>query len=290
MEQIRLFFPIQKEKAEVYFEKLTSAFEEAPFPIAFNDIDEEDKFCELSLYISKDQQEAVTKILSSLINLEIADIKIEELPNIDWVKHSLASLKPVQVGCFFIHGQHDRDKKTPGNISIEIDAAQAFGTGHHGTTTACLEFLEKLVPQTKPKTILDLGTGSAILAIAAAKLHKCSIIASDNDPVALKVASHNAALNGVQNLINFILAEGFSHKDIAQFAPYELIIANILANPLMNLAPEMAKHTQKDSIIILSGILKEQGKKLLDTYEMHGFSMQESIIREGWVSFYLKKN
>ena len=165
-------------------------------------------------------------------------LESEALPDIDWVARSLEGLKPVRAGRFFVHGAHDRTLSHVGSIAIEIEAGLAFGTGHHGTTAGCLEMIDRVVRRERPRNALDLGAGSAVLAIAVAKLGRIPVLATDIDPVAIRVARQNVRLNGASAYVQAVTATGFHHPAFAANAPFDLIVANILARPLMQLAPE----------------------------------------------------
>jgi len=207
----------------------------------------------------------------------------------DWVSKSLKGLKPVIAGGFYIYGNHDSAHEKTDLIEIKIEAAQAFGTGHHETTTGCLEAIEKTFKSSNPKSILDIGTGTGVLAIAAAKLTKETIIASDIDAIAIEITKENAELNNVKKQIFAIEATGVRHHEISNNAPYDLIIANILANPLQELAPEIEKISNTDATIILSGVLETQATDVINTYQQHGFTLKEHLIRAEWSTLILSK-
>ena len=166
---------------------------------------------------------------------------IAELPETDWVAKSLAGLKPVRAGRFLVHGGHDRAAVKPNDISIEIEAGEAFGTGHHGTTAGCLAAIADLAKARPIRNALDVGTGSGVLAIAIARLTKARVLASDIDPVATRVAAANVRLNGVAARVRPITAQGLSGRLFRERAPYDLIVANILAGPLAALAPAISR-------------------------------------------------
>ncbi|TIT58905.1 MAG: 50S ribosomal protein L11 methyltransferase, partial [Mesorhizobium sp.] len=160
--------------------------------------------------------------------------------------------------------------------------------GHHGTTAGCLEMLEKVVRREHPRNALDLGTGSAVLAIAVAKLAHIPVLATDIDPVAVRVAAANARLNHVKGLIETVTAPGFHHPIFARRAPFDLIVANILARPLMRLAPQMAGHIALGGSIVLSGILDRQRDAVISAYVGQNFRHISTLHREGWVTIHLK--
>ncbi len=179
----------------------------------------------------------------------------------DWVKATLEELVPVRAGRFIVHGQHDRARVPPNKLGIEIEAALAFGTGHHGTTRGCLLLLDHVLKAYRPRRVLDLGTGTGVLAIAAAKALQIKVLASDIDPLSVKVARDNARLNGTGDLVEAIHATGFSAPQFAQRAPFDLVLANILANPLRQMATPMARHLAPSALVILSGLLPHSGAK-----------------------------
>ncbi|MGL4490085.1 MAG: 50S ribosomal protein L11 methyltransferase, partial [Rhizobiaceae bacterium] len=207
--------------------------------------------------------------------------------DIDWVTHSLGILAPVHAGRFAVHGAHDRGCARTGEIAIEIDAGQAFGTGHHGTTAGCLEMLTQIIRNRKPRNALDLGTGSGVLAIAAAHLAHIPVLATDIDPVATKVARENVRINQAQAYVRCETAVGFHRKEITNNAPYDLIIANILARPLMQLAPQMARHLSRSGDIVLSGILESQRDRVLAAYRSQALYHRKTLWRNGWVTLHL---
>jgi ribosomal protein L11 methyltransferase len=205
----------------------------------------------------------------------------------DWVKASLDNLVPVPAGRFIIHGQHDRARIPANKLGIEIEAALAFGTGHHGTTRGCLLLLDHVLKAYRPRRVLDLGTGTAVLAIAAAKALRGGVLASDIDPLSVKVARDNTRLNGVGNLVRVIPATGFSAPDFAQHAPFDLVLANILANPLRQLAGPMLQHLAPGALVILSGLLAHQARSVIAAYRARGLVPLRHLGIEGWSSLLL---
>ncbi|WP_142416515.1 50S ribosomal protein L11 methyltransferase [Bartonella massiliensis] len=287
-QQIRLYYTALKSKIEKFYPLIETAFEEEGYPLALTEIDEKNALYELSLYVDQDNQENALRRFANILSIDSDKINREVLPNIDWVQKSLEGLKPIHAGPFFLHGSHNRNAIPANVLPIEIDANQAFGTGHHGTTAGCLEMIAKIMKHENPQNALDLGTGSGILAIGMAKLKPIPILASDIDPVAIKVAQHNIALNGVKEYITAATATGFTHDQITKRAPFDLIVANILANPLIELAPEMVQVLQRGGSLILSGILEEQHDLVLEAYIKQGLKHIETYHRHGWVTIHLK--
>ena len=207
----------------------------------------------------------------------------------DWVKASLADLVPVSAGRFIVHGSHDRDRVPPNKLGIEIEAALAFGTGHHGTTRGCLLLLDHVLNQRTPKRVLDLGSGTGVLAIAAAKALRRRVLATDIDFRSVIVASENAHLNGVGTLVEAVHATGFHAPDFAASGPFGLVMANILANPLRRLAPDMAKHLAPHAFVILSGLLPHQANSVVAAYRGAGLKLLKRIQIDGWSSLLMQR-
>ena len=288
MGQIRLHYKSPKREAEKQYELLDHAFEDDAFPLAITEIDEAKAIYEVSLYVDETQKNSILPRFAQVLGVDENKIEIEVLPDIDWVSHSLEGLGPVRAGRFFVHGSHDRDKVKPGDLAIEIDAGQAFGTGHHGTTVGCLELIADVMEHEKPQNALDLGTGSGILAIGIALIKPIRILATDIDPIAIKVAKENFALNGVAKTITAITATGLDDEEIKKRTPFDLIVANILANPLIELAPQMVPALKKGGSIVLSGILEEQHDRVVKAFEAAGAKYIKTLHHEGWVAIHLK--
>jgi ribosomal protein L11 methyltransferase len=209
-------------------------------------------------------------------------------PGINWVAKSLEGLPPVIAGGFYVYGSHETGPIPGGLTPMKIDAAQAFGTGHHETTTGCLEAIDKLLKRKKPRYMLDVGTGTGVLAIALAKRTRQPVIASDIDPISVVATAENAAENGVGKLIIAVEATGLNHPTITQNGPYDLIVANILAGPLMALAPAVGKAAQKGATIILSGILQHQARGVINAYARQGMTLTQKLQRKDWTTLMLE--
>jgi ribosomal protein L11 methyltransferase len=207
----------------------------------------------------------------------------------DWVKSSLEDLVPVAAGRFIVHGRHDRARVAANRLGIEIEAALAFGTGHHGTTRGCLLLLGEVLRARKPRRVLDLGTGTGVLAIAAAKALRRRVLASDIDPVSVHVARDNARLNGAGNLVEAICATGFSAPQFASRGPFDLVLANILANPLRQMATPMAAHLAPSALVILSGLLPHQAQGVIASYRARGLILRRQLRIDGWSSLLMQR-
>ena len=207
----------------------------------------------------------------------------------DWVKATLDALVPVHAGRFVVHGAHDRAKVAANRLGIEIEAALAFGTGHHGTTRGCLLLLGEVLKAHQPRRVLDLGTGTGVLAIAAAKALHGKVLASDIDALSVKVAAGNARQNGVGPLVQVAWGSGFSAAPLRQRRPFDLVLANILANPLRQMATPMSAHLAGGARVILSGLLSAQAPSVIAAYRTRGLILERHIRIEGWSSLLLHK-
>lgn len=216
--------------------------------------------------------------------IEPAALAIAPLPDEDWVTRSLEGLEPVRAGRFFVYGSHDADRVPAGAIPLLVDAGQAFGTGHHETTSGCLEYISELVTPGHPVNALDIGTGTGVLAIAIAKLARVNVLASDIDPVAVKVTRANARANGVGPFVTAVTARGFGHTALAARAPYDLIVANILARPLVALAPAFRTHLRPGGTLILSGTLRTQEAMVAGAMRLQGFRLVSRKPKGDWVT------
>lgn len=215
---------------------------------------------------------------------------VSELPETDWVAHVRRELAPVQAGRFFLYGSHDADKVPADAVALRIDAAMAFGTGHHGTTSGCLSALDQLATEGHAfHKVADIGCGTAVLAMAAAKLWPDPVLASDIDPVAVETAAANVALNGLEGRVICLEAAGFNHERLEQAAPYDLIFANILKGPLVALAPDMARHCAESGFVILSGLLNEQADEVIAAYEAQGFVLYSRKEFGEWTTLVMRR-
>ena len=218
-----------------------------------------------------------------------ASFGIEKLPETDWVAKSLAALSPVRAGRFLVHGAHDRDKRLPNDIGIEIEAGLAFGTGHHGTTAGCMIAIDRIARSRRIGNALDLGAGSAVLAVAIAKRTKARVVASDIDPVAVAVAHENVRLNGVGRWVTAVVADGLRARTIRERGPFDLIVANILAGPLVALAPAIQRNLAPGGIVILSGLLTSQQRRVAAIYRGQGLRRVGAIVLGEWATLVLRR-
>lgn len=215
---------------------------------------------------------------------------VSELPETDWVAHVKRELAPVEAGRFFVYGSHDADKVPAGSEPLLIEAAMAFGTGHHGTTLGCLRALDRLAEAgLAARNVVDIGCGTAVLAMAAARIWPDPVLASDIDAVAVEVAQANVAANGLTGRVKCVEAAGFDHPTLAQAAPFDLIFANILKGPLVALAPELAQALQSEGYAILSGILNAQADDVIAVYAGFGINLLHREEIGEWTTLTLGK-
>ena len=224
---------------------------------------------EVGVYFTEAPDEITLALLAAAHGAQ--PFAVSELPEVDWVAHVRRELTPVEAGRFFVHGAHDADRVPEGAESLCIEAAMAFGTGHHDTTRGCLLALDRLLTAGEtPQRVADIGCGTAVLAMAAARVLPGLALASDIDPVAVETAQANVLANGLDGRVECVMAEGFSHPLLHDAGPYELIFANILKQPLIDLAPEMARHLAPGGRAILSGILTGQADDVAAAYAAAG--------------------
>jgi ribosomal protein L11 methyltransferase len=235
-------------------------------------------------------QSLVREFVTNAAGAEIAaTLAFDTVAARDWVKASLEDLVPVPAGRFVVHGAHDRARVPANKLGIEIEAALAFGTGHHGTTRGCLLLLDHVLKRHQPRRVLDLGTGTGVLGIAAAKALKIGVLASDIDAPSVIVARENARLNETGHLVQVIHATGFAAREFAERGPFDLVLANILVNPLRQLATPMARHLAPSALVILSGLLTHQASAVIAAYRARGLVPLRHLRIEGWSSLLLRK-
>jgi ribosomal protein L11 methyltransferase len=240
-------------------------------------------------FASAPDQALVRELVGNAAGKEVAQgIAFDTIEAKDWVKASLEDLVPVPAGRFVVHGRHDRARVPANKLGIEIEAALAFGTGHHGTTRGCLLLLDHVLKARRPHRVLDLGTGTGVLAIAAVKALHDQVLASDIDAPSVKVARENARLNETGNLVQVIRATGFSAPQFAAHGPFDLVLANILANPLRQLVGPMVRHLAPSAYVILSGLLTHQAGGVIAAYRSRGLVPVRHLRIEGWSSLLLR--
>jgi ribosomal protein L11 methyltransferase len=269
-------------KAEA--QDIAAAFElgTEPQAILINEEPFEDAAMVEALYVAMPDGALLSKLAGR-------DVHVALLPDVDWIKLSQEGLPPVRAGRFFVYGAHDAGTVPHGVIPIRIEAGLAFGTGHHETTALCLRVLSDLSRKRRFDNVLDLGCGTGLLAIGAAKLWRKQVLASDIDAVAVEVTKENARANGVAPMIHALTADGLTHPALANGAPYDLIIANILAGPLTRLAPQIARALAPGGIAVLSGLLEWQENMVVSFYRPHGLILRGTRRESHWSALTLER-
>lgn len=243
---------------------------------------------EVGIYFEEEPDDTELALMAAIYGAR--PFAVSEVPETDWVAHVKRELQPVSAGRFFVYGSHDADKVPDGAVALLIEAAMAFGTGHHATTRGCLLALDRLDRAGfRGKNVADIGCGTAVLAMAAAAIWGLPVIASDIDPVAVDVARANAEANGLADKIICVEAAGFGQADLAARAPYDLVFANILKGPLLDLAPAMAGHMASGGYAILSGILNTQADEVASAYKRVGFMLVSRDEITEWTTLVLRR-
>jgi ribosomal protein L11 methyltransferase len=275
--------------------RLTAAFPEARRIAEFIERDFADDGAAVSLFedgetwmieawFARKSPEETRQVLLDKLGSDAfgAPITVEQTPDIDWTALSLSGLHAVSAGRFLVHGSHDRETPRAGRVAIEIDAGRAFGTGHHETTAGCLMSLEEVLRDRRSRSALDIGAGTGVLAIAIARMARCPVLATDIDPVAAVISRDNAARNRVAPLMTAITADGTRHLEIRRRAPYDVIVSNILAGPLMRLAPDISRLMAPGGRLVLSGLLTGQRNRVIAAYARQGIVLQKTRTLGEW--------
>ena len=234
-------------------------------------------------------EDAIRELVRPLVGDRIDEAVFLPLAQQDWVKASLEGLNPVRAGRILVHGSHDRAVRRPNDLAIEIEAALAFGTGHHGTTKGCLVAFVDEMKRRRPRAVLDVGTGTGILGFAAAKALKQPVVAGDIDPEAVRVAKENARLNGIAGWMRLYVGPGVRSPLADRPGRFDLVFANILAKPLRILAPSLARVAAPHGTLILSGLLAQDVPGVLSAYAAQGWRLQRRYDLEGWAALVLKR-
>lgn len=244
----------------------------------------------LEAYFSEEPDaEMIRELIRPVLGAQADEALFETIDQQDWVRASLEGLKPVRAGRFLVHGGHDRHQVRANDLAIEIEAALAFGTGHHGTTLGCLRALVDELKRRRPARVLDVGTGTGILGFAAAKALRMPVIAGDLDPEAVTTARGNARLNGLGPYMRLYHAPGVRHALADRSRGFDVVFANILARPLKRLAPSLTAVVADDGVLILSGLIERDVPGVLSTYRHRGFHLARSGVIEGWATLVLRR-
>lgn len=265
------------------------ALEPAPTGLGVYEIEDGRGFWEVAGYFEAAPDTVGLALLAAAHGA--ADFAVSELPETDWVAHVRRELSPVEAGRFFVYGSHDAGRVPEGRVALLIEAAMAFGTGHHGTTLGCLRSLDRLLDEgIEPGSVADIGCGTAVLAMSAARVFGAAeVIASDIDAVAVEVAETNLRANLLGDRVRTVVAAGFDHPALSGAAAFDLVFANILMGPLIALAPDMARAIAPGGHLVLSGILNEQADEVLGHYDALGFNLLQREQIVDWTTLTLVK-
>lgn len=236
---------------------------------------------------ARDKNKVRDAVIAAAGRKAAGTLRFSRLDAADWVGESLQRLAPVGAGRFLVHGAHDRGRIAINRVGIEIEAALAFGSGHHGTTRGCLLAFDRICKSSHARRILDLGTGSGVLAIAAARVLRQCVQATDIDAEAVRVAHANARLNRSGGLVHFVRAPGVSQRAIKVSAPFDLVFANILLEPLQRFAAPLKKLIAPGGCIVLSGLLAAQANAAITAYRP--LALERRINIEGWTTLVMRR-
>ena len=260
-----------------------------PTGVGVFEVEDDSGIWEVGGYFTEAPDEAGLALLASMHGAK--DFVVSELPETDWVAKVRRELAPVEAGRFFVYGSHDADQVPEGAEPLLIEAAMAFGTGHHGTTLGCLRALDHLANEGfVGKKVADIGCGTAVLAMGAARIWPDTVLASDIDEVAVEVAEANVKANDLSGRVKCIEAMGFDHADLKAGGPFDLVFANILKGPLIDLAPNMAANLQAEGYGILSGILVHQAEEVVEAYAKAGIALYRREDIGDWTTLILQKS
>jgi len=230
------------------------------------------------------EAEALMGVLGARPALQVAS---HTLADADWLAMALSGLPPVRAGRFFVFGAHDRGRIPANAVGLRIEAGAAFGTGHHGTTSGCLVAFDALLKAERFDRVLDVGTGTGVLAIAAARTGSPCVVGTDIDAVSVRIARENAVLNRARAV--FVRTDGLKHRAVASASPYDLVFANILARPLVRLAPAIRGALKPGGVAILSGLLRGQQRFVAAAYLARGFRLRRRVLRDAWATLVLER-
>ena len=231
---------------------------------------------------------AALELTAAAMGVAAPEAAIERIVDTDWVGANMRDFPPIAAGRFFVHGSHWRGAPPAGRLALMVDAGTAFGSGEHATTWGCLMAIDRLARRRRFRRPLDLGCGSGILAMAMAKVWHVPVLAADIDPESVRVAKFNAGRNRLRGLVRALPSDGYRHPAIGRRAPFDLIVANILARPLVSLAPRLAAHLVPGGMVVLSGLLARQERMVLAAHRLQGLSLVRRVAVNGWHTLVLR--
>ena len=276
-------------RAKALTELLGEVFDPAESAVASFESEDGKTWLLEAYFADLPDEEVIRELARPVVGDAVDEATFDTLGRKDWVKASLEGLKPVRAWRFLVHGSHDRAGIRPNDLAIEIEAALAFGTGHHGTTRGCLLALAAELKRGRPRAMLDVGTGTGILAFAVAKALHTRVVAGDIDPEAIRTARENARLNGIAPHLSLYVAPGVRHAMADRPGRFDLVTANILAAPLRRLAPAIARVLAPGGTLILSGLLVRDVPGVLSAYAAQGIHLRSLSVLEGWATLVLRR-
>jgi ribosomal protein L11 methyltransferase len=272
---------------------IETAFEGLSQSISAFEIDEKKKLWTIELLCTAppdmEEIERRMQILSVVHHAKNPVLAVDRLEQQDWLSQVAREFPAFAIGRFYIHGAHIKDVPPHGSISIQIDAGAAFGSGEHGTTGCCLEALDWLAKKRDFSNILDMGCGSGILAIASSKLWRVNVLAADIDPIAVQVTNENARINRAAGQVEAIVSDGYLNERVKRAAPYDLILSNILARPLVAFAPKLAQYLAPGGVAVLSGLLSSQEAQVRSAHQAQGLTFIKRFADRGWHTLVIGK-
>lgn len=285
----QITFPMTPEAAQMAQDTLSDMC----LSVACFEVDEQKRIWQVEMLSgdAPDMEELKRRLMliCSIHKIDMPELAIGKTRAVDWLAEVAKSFPPLHVGPFYIHGSHVEESPPVGVIPLHVDAGAAFGSGEHGTTSGCLEALHLLSKRKHYHNILDMGTGSGILAIGAAYLWRVPVLAVDVDAVAVRVARENAAINHVSAFVKCAVSNGYNSNIVKKSGPYDVIIANILARPLVAFAKQASENLADDGYLILSGLLCSQERYVLHAHQQQGLQLKKRFVREGWSTLLLHK-
>jgi ribosomal protein L11 methyltransferase len=286
------FWQVEVTLPKAAVEPLEAALEEIGLALMYFELDEDAALWTVQVLCEDKPDEAYLATILSLAaaasGTEVAKAEVIRLEGRDWLRENLVTFPPIQVGRFFVHGSHHADPLPPSCWPLTVDAATAFGSGDHDSTRGCLTAIDRMARSRRFTNVLDMGCGSGILAMAAARAWACPVLAVDIDPESVRVARFNARTNGLTRFIRAIPGNGAKGREVAEAGPYDLILANILARPLRTLAKPLASMLVPGGVVVLAGLLERQERMVLDAYMAQGLRLKERIRRSPWSTLVLE--
>lgn len=274
-------------------EHLGTALEDYVSAVSWFETKDENLWMVEAIMTSHPDLDSIRDLLTPICTsqkVDIPNLLVEEIQDTDWLEATWRNFPPLAIGHYYVYGSHTTPSPPKDAITLEINAATAFGSGEHETTTSCLLTLDDLaIEGRKFNKPLDMGCGSGILALAIAKTWKIPVLAVDNDPESVRVTDHNAKLNHCSSLINTVVSEGFEYKAVKENGPYDLIVANILAGPLVAMAPDLSQNLAPKGMVILSGLLTRHQGEVVRAYEEQGLRLHSLRTLNDWVALLLEK-